>query len=72
MKTEAVIMEAMTRLIRGRTTFMIAHRLSTLANCDVRLQIEGGRVIDFEQQRIMGAGADGNTAESLHRSKEIP
>jgi ATP-binding cassette subfamily B protein len=72
MKTEAVIMEAMTRLIRGRTTFMIAHRLSTLANCDVRLQIEGGRVVDFEQQRITGAGAGGNTAESLHRSKEIP
>jgi ATP-binding cassette, subfamily B, bacterial len=72
MKTEAVIMEAMTRLIRGRTTFMIAHRLSTLANCDVRLQIEGGRVIDFEQRRNIREGADGNTAESLPRSKEIP
>jgi hypothetical protein len=43
-----------------------------LANCDVRLQIEGGRVIDFEQQRIMGEGAGGNTTRSLHRSKEIP
>jgi ATP-binding cassette subfamily B protein len=72
MKTESVIMEAMSRLMCGRTTFMIAHRLSTLANCDVRLQIEGGRVIDFEQQRIMEAGADSNAAESLHRSKEIP
>jgi ATP-binding cassette, subfamily B, bacterial len=71
MKTEAVIMEAMTRLMRGRTTFMIAHRLSTLANCDVRLQIEGGRVIDFEQQRNMEAGVGGNTAESLPQSKEI-
>jgi len=71
-KTESVIMEAMTRLMRGRTTFMIAHRLSTLANCDVRLQIEGGGVIDFKQQRIMEAGVGGNTAESLHRSKEIP
>jgi ATP-binding cassette, subfamily B, bacterial len=71
MKTEAVIMEAMTRLMHGRTTFMIAHRLSTLANCDVRLQIEGGRVIDFKQP-IMGVGADDNAAESLRRSKEIP
>jgi ATP-binding cassette subfamily B protein len=71
-KTEAMIMEAMTRLMRGRTTFMIAHRLSTLANCDVRLQIEGGRVIDFEQQRIIGAGAGGSAAELLHRSKEFP
>ena len=72
MKTEVMIMEAMTRLMHERTTFMIAHRLSTLANCDVRLQIEGGRVIDFEQQRIIGAGAGGDAAESLHRSKEIP
>jgi ATP-binding cassette, subfamily B, bacterial len=70
-KTEALIMEAMTRLMHERTTFMIAHRLSTLANCDVRLQIEGGRVIDFEKQRNAEAGAGGNTAGSLPRSKEV-
>jgi ATP-binding cassette, subfamily B, bacterial len=70
-KTEAAIMEAMTRLIRERTTFVIAHRLSTLADCDVRLQIEGGRLIDFEQ-RFLGAGAAGNAADSPHRSKEVP
>jgi ATP-binding cassette, subfamily B, bacterial len=47
-KTEAVIMEAMERLMRGRSTFMIAHRLGTLANCDARLEIEDGRVVAFE------------------------
>jgi ATP-binding cassette, subfamily B, bacterial len=47
-QTEAAIMEAMERLMRGRTTFMIAHRLSTLANCDARLEIEYGRVVRFE------------------------
>ena len=72
MKTEAVIMEAMTRLMHQRTTFMIAHRLSTLTHCDVRMQVEVGRVIELEQQRIVGEGADGNVAESLHKSKEIP
>jgi ABC-type multidrug transport system fused ATPase/permease subunit len=46
MKMEAVIMEAMTPLMRGRTTFMIAHRLSTLGECDVRLAIEGRRLVD--------------------------
>ena len=40
--TEAAIMEAMQRLMRGRTTFMIAHRLSTLELCDVRFKIERG------------------------------
>ena len=41
-KTEAAIMEAMERLMRGRTTFMIAHRLSTLDGCDVRLEVDRG------------------------------
>jgi ATP-binding cassette subfamily B protein len=45
LKSEAAIMDAMERLIRGRTTFMIAHRLGTLEKCDVRLHIEEGRVV---------------------------
>jgi ATP-binding cassette subfamily B protein len=44
-RTEAAIMEAMERLMRGRTTFMIAHRLGTLAGCDVRIEIEQGRLV---------------------------
>jgi ATP-binding cassette subfamily B protein len=40
--TEALIMDAMTRLMRGRTTIMIAHRLSTLAECDQFLLLERG------------------------------
>jgi len=42
--TEAVIMEAMERLMRGRTTIMIAHRLSTLDNCDAHLKIDAGTI----------------------------
>jgi ATP-binding cassette subfamily B protein len=41
-KTEAVIMEAMGRLMKGRTTFMIAHRLDTLAGCDMQVELEKG------------------------------
>lgn len=44
METEAEIIEAMERLMEGRTTFMIAHRLITLKNCDQILQLEGGRL----------------------------
>ena len=43
-KTEAAIMEAMERLMAGRTCIMIAHRLSTLDKCDVRLEIHRGRL----------------------------
>ncbi|HXI39408.1 MAG TPA: ABC transporter ATP-binding protein [Bryobacteraceae bacterium] len=42
--TEAAILEALGRLMRGRTTFIIAHRSSTLEGCHVRLHIERGRV----------------------------
>ena len=46
-KTEAEIMEAMDRLMHGRTSFMIAHRLSTLENCDLLLEIDHGNLVDM-------------------------
>jgi ATP-binding cassette subfamily B protein len=70
METEAAIIEAMERLMHGRTTFMIAHRLGTLANCDARLEIEDGRVIRLEQRRIPVATVSKNVAEPLPRSKD--
>ncbi|UCD56206.1 MAG: ATP-binding cassette domain-containing protein, partial [Candidatus Hydrogenedentota bacterium] len=45
LKTEGGIMEAMERLMKGRTTFMIAHRLSTLENCDEFLVMENGQLL---------------------------
>jgi ATP-binding cassette, subfamily B, bacterial len=44
-QTEAGIMEAIERLMRGRTAFIITHRLSTLQHCDVLLVIENGQPI---------------------------
>src|SRR5206468_2267950 len=46
-RTEAMIMAAMDRLMAGRTTVMIAHRLGTLKGCDLRLEIEDGRLADL-------------------------
>src|SRR5215211_1629906 len=68
--TEAAIMEAMERLMCGRTTFMIAHRLGTLANCDARLEIEDGCVVRLEQRLIPTASTSKNVAEVLPRSTE--
>ncbi len=42
--TEAAIMEATERLMAGRTTFMIAHRLNTLKSCDLILVLDQGRL----------------------------
>jgi ATP-binding cassette subfamily B protein len=47
--TEAAIMDATERLMEGRTTFMIAHRLNTLKNCDLILVLEEGRLIDVRE-----------------------
>jgi ATP-binding cassette subfamily B protein len=47
--TEAAIMEATERLMSGRTTFMIAHRLSTLKSCDMILVLEQGRLSEIKQ-----------------------
>jgi ATP-binding cassette subfamily B protein len=46
MKTESGIMEAMERLMEGRTTFMIAHRITTLENCDLLFMLEDGQLVD--------------------------
>jgi ATP-binding cassette subfamily B protein len=43
-RTEAGIIDAMERLMDGRTTFMIAHRLSTLASTDVLFEVEAGGI----------------------------
>jgi ATP-binding cassette subfamily B protein len=44
-ETEAVILKAMDRLMEGRTTFTIAHRLNTLRNCEMMLVIEDGKTL---------------------------
>ena len=72
MRTEAAITEAMERLMHGRTTFMIAHRLSTLAICDVLMKIEDGRLIDVSSNVLTTIGealAFGGHAPALHESK---
>jgi ATP-binding cassette subfamily B protein len=43
--TEAVIVDAMDTLMKGRTTFVIAHRYSALRNCNVRVSLQNGRLV---------------------------
>ena len=43
-RTEESILSALERLMAGRTTFMIAHRLSTLERCSTRLAVSGTTV----------------------------
>ncbi len=43
-ETEHLIQQAFERLMQGRTTFVIAHRLSTVRRADLILVLEGGRI----------------------------
>ena len=45
-RTEALVQEGMDRLMKGRTTFVIAHRLSTVKNADCIMVLEQGRIIE--------------------------
>lgn len=45
-RTERIIQESMDRLMNGRTTFVIAHRLSTVRNSDCIMVLEQGRIIE--------------------------
>ena len=45
-RTEALISSGMDKLMSGRTTFVIAHRLSTVRNADCIMVLEQGRIIE--------------------------
>ncbi|WP_420811513.1 ABC transporter ATP-binding protein [Myxococcus stipitatus] len=44
-ESEHLVKDALERLMKGRTTLIIAHRLSTVANVDRVLVLEGGRIV---------------------------
>ena len=62
MVTETGIMDAMERLMAGRTTLMIAHRMSTLEICDARIVLEHGRIVssagNVDLGRALAGGPD--------------
>ena len=45
-RTERIVQEGMDRLMGGRTTFVIAHRLSTVKNSDLICVLEQGRIVE--------------------------
>lgn len=71
--TESVIQEAIEKLMRGRTSFIIAHRLSTVRNADVILVVEDGKIIErgTHEQLLKARGAYFNLYMKQFREEQI-
>ncbi len=68
-ESEALIQQALARLMRGRTTFIVAHRLSTIRNADRIVVMKQGKIVEIgcheELMRLNGIYA------SLQNGQEI-
>jgi len=62
---ETAVLDAIQRLMKGRTTLMIAHRASALRNCNIILILEDGRVSEMTTE--VGSVLSGMTAVSIQR-----
>jgi ATP-binding cassette, subfamily B, bacterial len=56
-ESEAAVQEALRRALAGRTSIVIAHRLSTVREADQLLVVEGGRIVERgTHSQLVGAG----------------
>jgi ATP-binding cassette subfamily B protein/subfamily B ATP-binding cassette protein MsbA len=71
-KTEAVILDALDRLMAGRTTFMIAHRLSTIRNADNILVLDAGQVVEHgSHEELMERGGPYKEMRDLQEKRRV-
>ena len=55
-ESEAIIQQALDRLMRGRTTLVLAHRLSSVIDADRILVLDGGRIVESGDHAALMAG----------------
>jgi ATP-binding cassette subfamily B protein len=70
-ETEKQIQEAIARLIKGRTTFAIAHRLSTLRNADRLVVMDKGKIAEMGTHEELMAKENGTFRRLVEMQTEI-
>lgn len=68
-RCEAEIQDALSTLVTGRTLLVIAHRLTTIENCDQIVVLEGGRIVERGRHRDLVAS--GGRYARMWRAQEI-
>jgi ATP-binding cassette subfamily B protein len=69
-ESEAMIQDAMERLMRGRTTLVIAHRLSTVRTLDRILVFDHGRIVENGSHALLMQRKDGIYRRLVQRQAE--
>jgi subfamily B ATP-binding cassette protein MsbA len=68
-ESERIVQEALNRLIHGRTTFVIAHRLSTVKNAHLIVVLDKGRIVEQgTHEELLGKGG---LYQKLYQMQEL-
>jgi len=70
-KSELLVQQGLTHLTRGKTTIIIAHRLSTLSGVDKVLVLQGGKVAQFGSPKELLADTKGLYARMINLQKTL-
>jgi ABC-type multidrug transport system fused ATPase/permease subunit len=66
-ESEKLVQEAIDHMIKGRTTLIVAHRLSTVRNADRILVMQEGRLVEMGSYEELAAKPDG----AFRKMKEL-
>lgn len=67
MRSEALVQEALARLMRGRTTFVVAHRLSTVRRADRIITMRAGRIAEIgTHDQLLSRGGEYADIHATH------